>query len=137
MPSIPFTLLARSVRYQIVPVGGEQVLSDTESAKAAPDYLMAELPARIAKGPVKFKLLAQVANEGDAINDGSVVWPADRKLVELGTISLTKTALDQVKEQKALLFNPLALTAGIEPSADPVLLMRPAAYGVSYAQRAQ
>ena len=125
------------VRYQIVPVGGEQVLSDTESAKAAPDYLMAELPARIAKGPVKFKLLAQVANEGDAINDGSVVWPADRKLVELGTISLTKTALDQVKEQKALLFNPLALTAGIEPSADPVLLMRPAAYGVSYAQRAQ
>ena len=125
------------VRYQIVPVGGEQVLSEADSAKAAPNYLMDELPVRVAKGPVKFRLLAQVAAEGDAVNDGSVVWPAERKLVELGTLSLTKAAADQTKEQKALLFNPLALTAGIEPSADPVLLIRPAAYGVSYAQRAQ
>ena len=125
------------VRYQIVPVGGEQVLSEADSAKAAPNYLMDELPVRVAKGPVKFRLLAQVAAEGDAVNDGSVVWPAERKLVELGTLSLTKAAADQMKEQKALLFNPLALTAGIEPSADPVLLIRPAAYGVSFAQRAQ
>ena len=125
------------VRYQIVPVGGEQVLSEADSAKAAPNYLMDELPVRVAKGPVKFRLLAQVAAEGDAVNDGSVVWPAERKLVELGTLSLTKAAADQTKEQKALLFNPLALTAGIEPSADPVLLIRPAAYGVSFAQRAQ
>ena len=125
------------VRYQIVPAGGEQVLSDADAAKAAPNYLMDELPARVAKGPVKFKLLAQVAEPGDAINDGSIVWPNERKLVVLGTISLTKAAVDQAKEQKPLLFNPLALTAGIEPSADPVLLIRPAAYGVSYAQRAQ
>ena len=125
------------VRYQIVPAGGEQVLSDADAAKAAPNYLMDELPARVAKGPVKFKLLAQVAEPGDAVNDGSVVWPNERKLVVLGTISLTKAAVDQAKEQKPLLFNPLALTAGIEPSADPVLLIRPAAYGVSYAQRAQ
>ena len=125
------------VRYQILPVAGESSLSDADAAKASPNYLMEELPARIAKGPVKFRLLAQVADANDAINDGSVVWPAERKLVELGTISLTKTAVDQAKEQKALLFNPLALTAGIEPSADPVLLIRPAAYGVSYVQRAQ
>ena len=125
------------VRYQILPVAGEIGLSDADAAKAAPNYLMDELPVRIAKGPVKFRLLAQVADASDAINDGSVVWPKERKLVELGTISLTKTALDQAKEQKALLFNPLALTAGIEPSADPVLLIRPAAYGVSYVQRAQ
>ena len=40
---------------------------------------------------VKFRLPAQVAAAGDSINDGSVVWPTERKLVELGTISLTKT----------------------------------------------
>ena len=125
------------VRYQILPVAGESSLSDADAAKAAPNYLMEELPARIAMAPVKFRLLAQVADADDTVNDGSVVWPKERKLVELGTISLTKTAVDQAKEQKALLFNPLALTAGIEPSSDPVLLIRPAAYGVSYVQRAQ
>jgi catalase len=125
------------VRYQILPVAGEHSLSEADAAKAAPNYLMDELPARIASSPVKFRLLAQVAEAGDSINDGSVVWPQARKLVELGTISLTKTAPDQVKEQKVLLFNPLSLTAGIEASADPVLLIRPAAYGVSFVQRAQ
>ena len=125
------------VRYQILPVAGEVALSEAEVAKAAPNYLMEELPARIAKGPVKFRLVAQVAQAGDPVDDGSAVWPADRPLVELGTISLDKVAPEQVKAQKALLFNPLALTPGIEPSADPVLLVRPAAYGVSYGQRLQ
>ena len=124
-------------RYQILPVAGEHALSVADAAKAAPNYLMDELPQRIAKGPVKFRLLAQVANDGDNVNDPTAVWPADRKRVELGTIALTSTSKEQVKAQKALLFNPLALQAGIEPSADPVLLARPAAYGVSYGQRAQ
>jgi catalase len=43
----------------------------------------------------------------------------------------------QVAAQRALLFNPIALPKGIEPSADPVLLFRPAAYAVSFGQRAQ
>ena len=63
-----------------------------------------------------------------------MVWPDDRKVDELGTISLTKASASQVKEQKALLFNPLALPAGIAPSDDLVLLVRPAAYAVSYGQ---
>lgn len=80
---------------------------------------------------------SNATNAGDQINDPTVVWPADRQLVELGTISLTSTSKDQVQAQKALLFNPLVLPAGIEPSDDPVLLIRPAAYAVSYRQRVQ
>lgn len=128
---------SKYVRYQILPVAGEKTLSVTDAAQAAPNYLMDDLPARIAKAPVKFRLFAQVAKKGDPVNDGSLSWPANRPLVELGVISLTTTNADQIKEQKALLFNPLALTAGIAPSQDPVLLVRPAAYGVSYGQRAQ
>lgn len=125
------------VRYQILPVAGEQALPEAESKTASANYLMEELPARIAKNPVSFRLVAQVAEAGDAINDGSVVWPVGRKLVELGTIRLSGTSPNQVTEQKILLFNPLSLTAGIAPSDDPVLLVRPAAYGVSYVQRIQ
>ena len=124
-------------RYQILPVAGEKPLSEAQAKAASPNYLMDELPQRIAKGPVKFRLLAQLAKDGDPINDATQVWPTERKLVELGTISLTGVAKDAVKAQKALLFNPLTLPAGIEPSADPVLLARPGAYAVSYGQRGQ
>jgi catalase len=128
--------VSKFARYQIVPLAGEHALSAAEAAKADPNYLMDELPKRIAAGPVKFKLLAQVAQDGDLTNDGTAVWPADRKVVELGILSLTATEPDQVKEQKAILYNPLSLPAGIEPSTDPVLLARPPAYAVSFAQRA-
>src|SRR5882672_6245995 len=127
--------VSRYARYQIIPVAGKHALSDADAKKVDPDYLMNELPKRIAQGPVEFRLLAQVANEGDPVDDGTAVWPADRKLVSLGTISLTKTVKDQVTAQKLIMFSPLNLQSGIEPSADPVLLARPAAYGVSFSQR--
>lgn len=122
-------------RYEIIPVAGEHALSDADAKKADPNYLMDELPKRIARGPVKFQLLAQVAKPGDSINDGTVVWPADRKLIPLGVISLTSTVKDQLTAQKLIMFSPLNLQTGIEPSDDPVLLARPAAYGVSFSQR--
>jgi len=122
-------------RYQIIPVAGEHALSEAEAKSADPNYLMDELPKRMARGPIEFRLLAQVANEGDSINDPTAVWPADRKLVSLGTISLTRTVKDQAAAQKSIMFNPLNLQTGIDPSADPVLLARPAAYGVSFSQR--
>ena len=122
-------------RYQILPVAGEHALTAAEVAKVDPNYLMDELPKRIAAGPVKFRLLAQVAKEGDITDDATAVWPADRQLIELGVISLTATEKDQVKEQKALLYNPLALTPGIEASSDPILAARPPAYAISFTQR--
>jgi catalase len=122
-------------RYQILPVAGEHALTAAEVAKVDPNYLMDELPKRIAAGPVKFKLVVQVAQKGDVTNDATALWPADRKIVELGVISLTATEKEQVKEQKALLYNPLSLTPGIEASTDPILAARPPAYAISFTQR--
>ena len=122
-------------RYQILPAAGEHGLTEEQAKATGHDYLMEELPKRIAKAPVKFRLVAQIANDGDPIEDPSMKWPADRKLVELGTITITKTAPDQAATQKALLFNPVSLPAGIEPSADPVLNARFPSYAVSYRQR--
>jgi catalase len=124
------------VRYQILPLAGEHALAAGDGAKADPNYLFDELPKRIAAGPVKFKFLVQVAKEGDVTNDATVSWPADRELVEMGVISLTAVEKEQVKAQKAIMYNPLSLPPGIEPSADPVLLARPPAYAVSFSQRA-
>jgi catalase len=129
--------IARYARYQILPLAGEHALTPAEVEKIAPNYLMDELPKRIASGPVKFRLVAQVAKDGDVTNDATVSWPPDRELIELGVISLTTTEKDQVQEQKTLLYNPLLLTAGIEASDDPILAARPPAYAISFTQRAQ
>lgn len=122
-------------RYRIEPVAGVESLTKEQVEKAGPNYLMEELPKRIAKGPVKFRISAQIAAAGDAINDATMVWPNDRKVVELGIMSLDAVTPDSAAAEKKLTFNPLTLVDGIEPSADPILLSRPIAYAVSVGRR--
>lgn len=122
-------------RYQILPVAGDHRLSAEQAEKAAPNYLSEELAARLKKGPAQFKLLVQLAKDGDAINDGSIVWDKTHKTVTLGTITLKQLVADSAAAEKKLAFSPTNLVDGIAPSADPVLLARPVAYAVSVGRR--
>jgi catalase len=122
-------------RYRIVPVAGSQFLSQEDAAKQGPNYLMDELPARLAQGEVQYRIQLQLAEQGDKVDDATVVWPDDRQVVELGVLTL-KTPLENGREvEKTVMFNPLMLPDGIAPSTDPVLLARPAAYAVSFGRR--
>lgn len=122
-------------RYQIVPVSGAHYLSQQAADKAAPDYLMKDIVERVQTKGVQYKLLLQLAEQGDDVNNATVVWPDSRQLVELGTLTLNKAVADSQTAEKPIMFNPLQLTEGIAPSQDPILLARPAAYAVSFGRR--
>ncbi|SDK73824.1 catalase [Methylophilus rhizosphaerae] len=122
-------------RYQIIPVAGAQYLSKEAADAAAPDYLMNEIAERVKTQGVQYKILLQIADKGDEVNNATVVWPDSRKTVELGTLTLKSVVADSKAREKTLMFNPLQLTEGIEPSQDPILLARPTAYAVSYGRR--
>ncbi len=125
----------QAVRYQIVP--DKVVYLDPKDAAAkAPDFLMDELPARLKDGPVTFHLKAQLAEPGDQTKDGSKPWPDDRKVVDLGVLTIDKAVPDSLDAQKALLFLPTSLTDGIEESDDPLIDTRAAAYAVSFTSAA-
>jgi catalase len=122
-------------RYQIVPVAGAQYLSKEATDKAAPDYLMTDIVERVQAKGVQYKLLLQLAEQGDEVNNATVVWPDSRKTIELGTLTLNKAVADSKAAEKPIMFNPLQLTDGIAPSQDPILLARPTAYAVSFGRR--
>jgi catalase len=123
------------VRYQIVPVAGVANLDSASAVRAGDDYLQQEIRRRLAHRPIEFRLFAQLPHPGDPTNDGSIVWPADRKRVLLGTIRLTKVELNQEELQRSLTFNPTFLTSGIELSDDPLVPLRSAVYALSVAHR--
>ena len=122
----------RAVRWEFTPEAGQQVLTDAEAAAAGPDYLMTEILERL---PVRFALRAQLAQDGDPTDDSTARWPADREWVDMGQIELTGP--DTVREtgDDVLVMDPMRVTPGIEPSDDPILHVRRAAYSVSVAQR--
>ena len=124
----------QAVRYLLVP---EKLvhLTPEEAAKQSPEFLFDELTQRIARKPVVFHLKAQLAEPGDQTKDGGQPWPDDRKVVELGVLTLNKLVPNSLEAEKKLLFMPTSLTDGIELSDDPLPVVRAAAYGVSFARR--
>lgn len=124
-------------RYRVDPAAGVDYLEPAAAAARAPDFLVAELPERLKAGPVTFDLNAQLAEPGDAVADPSQAWPAERKVTHIGTIVLDKAVADSAGAEKALLFMPQNLTAGIEASDDPLIDVRNASYAISFGRRSQ
>ena len=84
---------------------------------------------------MKFRLVVQLASEGDPVDDATAVWPDDRPVVELGVLSVTGKVADNEAAQRALGYDPLRLVNGIEASDDPLLELRAAVYAVSRRRR--
>jgi len=124
----------QAVRYIMLP---EQVvhLTPADADKKAPDFLVDDLPKRIAQGPVVFHLKVQLAAPGDQTKDPTQPWPDTREVVELGVLTLDKSVADSLAAQKKLLFVPTRLTDGIEASDDQLPFVRAAAYAVSFSRR--
>jgi len=125
----------QTFRYQILPEAGLKTLDAAQLSKEGSDYLFDDITARLKAGPVKYKIVAQLPNPGDQTNDGSIVWPSDRKTLELGTMTLTTVAPDNATLQVNTAFNPIFLTEGIELSDDPLVPLRSAVYALSVAHR--
>lgn len=123
-------------RYQFIPVAGNHALTEAQAAKASPVYLSTEIRSRVKQAPVKFKVVVQIADKGDKIDDPSIAWPDSRRTVELGMLEITRAVADSDVAQKKIVFMPNALTAGIE-AQDPMINQRSAIYAVSFGRRSK
>jgi catalase len=117
---------SRHVRYRILPDAGNDYLDAGGAAAKGPNFLMEELVERLAKGPIKMNVWAQIANDGDIVDDATEHWPAERPQVLLGVATLTGLVPGSDAEGRRIIFDPIPRVEGIEPSADPLLEPRAA-----------
>ncbi len=126
---------SRYGRYRIIPdAGNDHLTADAAAAKSA-NYLFDEITERLGKGPVKFRVVAQLAGDGDDVDNATVHWPEDRTQLDLGSIALTSPVADNAREQQQIIFDPIPRVDGIEPSNDPLFELRAALYLVSGRRR--
>lgn len=126
---------ARFGRYRLAPSEGNDYLDAATVKTKSPNYLFEELDAHVARAPIRFRLLVQLANEGDVVDNATIHWPEDRTQLELGTVTLDHRVADDAQEQKHIIFDPLPRVDGIEPSADPLIELRAAVYLLSGRRR--
>src|SRR5215472_6070035 len=129
--------VSRYGRYRIIPEAGVDHLDESAASGRGPNFLFDELSARVAKGPIGFRIAVQVAQDGDVVDDATKHWPEDRELIEFGRVELTGVVPANDQEQQKVIFDPIPRVDGIEPSADPLLELRAAVYLLSGRRRRQ
>jgi catalase len=126
---------ARFVRFGWEPEAGEATISDEKARELGGDYLQEEIAERIERGPVAFRLVVRLAEEGDPIDDPTAAWPDEREAVEVGRLEVTGPEEERERGDDVLVFDPTRVVDGIELSDDPILRFRPKAYSVSVERR--
>ncbi|MFL5869990.1 MAG: catalase [Solirubrobacterales bacterium] len=124
----------RFVRYRWLPTVDEPELAKDEVKRRGANYLFDELAERLEREPVRMRLEVTIAGDGDDPDDPSDDWPAERERLIAGTLEVS--AIDPEADD-GIVFDPMRVVDGIEPSGDPVLRYRPDVYTVSHARRAR
>ena len=120
------------VRWSLKPAATVVPIKPDDLAKKGPDVLETEITERVGKAPQTWTLVATLANDGDPIADPSRAWPADRRVIELGTLTAQKIEPEADGPCRDINFDPTVLPDGIKVSDDPFPAARSAAYAKSY-----
>jgi catalase len=115
-------------RFQIIPEEGTDYLDAKTAAAKNANFLFEEIDERLARGPIKFRILVEIAEDGDNVSDATVTWPAERRHINLGTVVLTERVSDEDPEARKIILDPIPRVDGIDPSDDPLFNIRAALY---------
>lgn len=123
------------VRWRFVPQDGEKRLTDEELKSMPPDFLEQALITRTKQGPLRWDMVIALGEAGDSVDNPTLAWPANRKEVKIGTLTLSSAMSQKGAECEKINFDPLVMSDGIEPTNDPILQFRSPAYATSFVKR--
>ncbi|BCZ21609.1 catalase family peroxidase [Mycobacterium senriense] len=120
------------VRWSAIPQQGTEV-----TAPPAKDYLFDGLIRTLAHTPLSWRLVLTVGEPGDPTHDATKPWPAGRRTIDAGTITISAVQTEEPGNARDVNFDPLVLPDGIAASDDPLLAARSAVYARSFTRRAE
>jgi catalase len=120
------------VRWFVTP---DQTLQANSAAATGKNYLFDGLIAKLHANPLRWHLILTIGQPGDSTSDATAAWPADRKQIDAGTLTINTIESEATSPTRDINFDPLVLPDGISPSDDPLLSARSAAYSQSFTRR--
>lgn len=124
----------RAFRYRWIPLAGVHGITRADDKLLPPQFLISEIKQRVAREPVAWDLVFQLAEPGDPTDDMTEHWPESRQQLTAGRLVVDALHEDQDKIDRSM-FDPTLVPAGIEVSGDPVLHFRSEIYIESQKRR--
>ncbi|GBR09343.1 catalase family peroxidase [Gluconobacter frateurii] len=121
-----------AVRWTMIPM---QPVKPGDGKTGDHDYLFRTLIGDIHERPLQWHLVMTLADAHDVINDPSQIWALNDQTIDAGTLTLNSIESEDGGPCTGITFDPLVLPPGIQPSDDPILQVRSAAYMRSFSLR--
>ncbi len=128
--------ISTPVRWSMAAVEPFEPEPAAQSAAQDTNYLFDVVIARIARASLQWHLVITIGQPGDRTDDATIPWPGSRERLDVGTLTIDHIQSEAPGNCRDVNFDPLVLPAGIEPSDDPLLSARSAAYSTSFTRRA-
>jgi catalase len=122
------------VRWSVLP---QQAGEAAPPSSVGRDYLFDEVIRVLAQRPLQWRLVVTIGEPGDPTDDATKPWPASRRSVEAGIVTITKAQTEEAGNARDVNFDPTVLPDGITASDDPLLAARSAVYARSFSRRAE
>lgn len=87
------------------------------------------------KAQCRWDMMVSIGQPGDAEDDPTVLWPAERKQFKADTLSISAAKPLKGAKCKPINFDPRVMADGLRPSNDPTRMFRSPACAVSFAKR--
>ncbi len=126
---------SRHGRFRLQPEAGTEFLTPEQAAKKTADFLAVEMSERLARAPVRFRVLVQLADAGDVVTDSTVVWPETRQQLEFGTLAITERVDELAPGRRKVIFDTVPRVEGIDSAGDPLTQVRSELYLLSGRRR--
>jgi catalase len=123
------------VRWSLEPETPFEAIDKATLGARPANFLFDDVIARLAHGPLRWHLIVTIAEPGDATDDATKVWPADRRRIDVGALVIDHALAEENGDCRDITFDPLILPSGIASSNDPLLAARSGAYASSLARR--
>lgn len=123
------------VRWSFEPETPFEAIDKATLGAQPANFLFDDVIARLARGPLRWRLIVTIAEPGDPTDDATVVWPANRNRIDVGTLVIDRAMTEEDGACRNITFDPLILPSGIAPSNDPLLPARSGVYASSLVRR--
>lgn len=119
-----------AVRWSFVPQRQQELV-----VKTAHNFLFDNLQKNLASHSVTWDMVITFANPEDNVDNAAIPWQGQHQKIVAAELTIDAIQSEQAGKCDLINFDPLVLSTGFAPSADPLLQARRNAYAVSFGRR--
>jgi len=119
-----------AIRWSFVPNQNQSIVVEPK-----PEFFFENMQQNLNGDGIVWDMVVTIANADDNVDNPAVLWEGEHKKIIAAKLKISSISTDELGSCDNINFDPLVLSTGFEPSADPMLQARRNAYAISFGKR--